>query len=455
MDADRHKEKRLVEDATAIYRAGLRAVQADRLLREVDWRSWAPREMRAYDRVQVVGMGKATMALAGEVEAQLGDRLGRGVVVVPDGHPATFPDDLERPRRIAVLTSSHPVPDARSVAAADRLLDEVRSCTPKDLLLVLISGGGSSLCAGFAGEITLDDALETYRLLLESGVDIHAMNTVRKHLTTIGGGRLAAAAGRSDVLALVVSDVVGDDLSVIASGPTVPDATTAAEAVDVLRRCGIWEIVPDRVRTHLMAVEDDNALETPDAESNVFERVHTKLLGTNRRALDAAAREADSRGYRTTIRSHELIGEAREVGARLARETTAAAESVSTRGSGRCLLWGGETTVTVKGAGTGGRNQELALSAAVALEGARGPLLLLSAGTDGRDGPTPAAGAYATVNVAARARRKGLEPEAYLHRNDSYRFWKEMGGLVTTGPTHTNVMDLQVGLVHHGDRTLT
>ncbi|MEX0822429.1 MAG: DUF4147 domain-containing protein [Rhodothermales bacterium] len=442
----------LIGDAEAIFRAGLRAVQADRLLADVDWISWAHRKLSDYDRVIVVGMGKASMALAGEIERRLGDRTTSGFVAVPEGHPDSFPSELSRPHRIAVMESAHPVPDDRSVQAARRMLDVAASCGPEDLLLVLISGGGSSLCTDFAGDISLSEAQDTFHLLLESGADIRAVNTVRKHLSRIGGGRLAVAAGGTDVLALVVSDVVGDDLSVIASGPTVPDPTTAKDAVAVLRQFDLWEAVAPSVRTHLSDVMEDSSLETPDAGSGYFKRVRTELLGTNRLALEACAREAGRRGYAVEIRSSELIGEARDVGRDLVGDLLEA------KGK-RCLLWGGETTVTVTGDGRGGRNQELALSAALALEGAARPVVLLSGGTDGRDGPTPAAGGVVTDRTAGEAREGGIEPEAYLARNDAYHFLKRAGGLeqaggvqragglLITGPTHTNVMDLQVGIV--------
>ncbi len=444
MDESNTAKIRRIRDTHAIFSAGLRAVQADRLFRDVAWRSWAPRDIRTYERVVVAGMGKASMALAGEVEAQLGDRLDAGVAVVPSGHPKTFPDDLRRPDRIELLEAAHPVPDQRSVAAARRILETARACAPDDLLLVLISGGGSALCADFEGAVTLEEAQETFRLLLESGADIHAINTVRKHISRIGGGRLAAAAGGSDVLTLVVSDVVGDDLSVIASGPTVPDPTTADEALEVLRRFQLWRSVPPGVRRHLEAVRSDASLETPDAASGVFDRVRTKLLGTNRIALAAAAAEAERLGYAVEVVSHEVTGEAKNVGRSMAQRVLESGERT-------CQLWGGETTVVVRGDGKGGRNQELALAAAITLEGGGRPVVLLSGGTDGRDGPTPAAGAFATDETAVRARRARIEPEHYLERNDSYRFWKQVGGLVTTGPTHTNVMDLQVAIVGGGE----
>jgi hydroxypyruvate reductase len=441
-DASTPMERRIA-DAHLIFRAGLDAVRADRLLEDVGWRAWTPRPMPSYQRVVVVAIGKASMGLAGAIEAQLGERLGGGVAIVPHGHPSTFPPGLPRPNRIELLEAGHPVPDVQSVAAARRALRDARACGPDDLLLVLISGGGSALCTDFEDGIMLEDAQATFLLLLESGADIHAVNTVRKHLSRIGGGRLAAAAD-ADILALVVSDVVGDDLSVIASGPTVPDPTTASDAVDVLHRFEIWDSVPAAVRHHLELVRSDASLETPGADAPVFDRVRTEILGTNRRALAAAAAEAERLGYHATIVAHDVTGEASEIGVKMARAALDAA------GHRRCLIWGGETAVTVRGSGSGGRNQELALAASIELEEGRTPVVLLSGGTDGRDGPTPAAGACATELTAVHARQEGVDPKDHLERNDSYHFWKRAGGLVVTGPTHTNVMDVQVAIVGTG-----
>ncbi len=431
----------LVADAQAIFRAAVRGAQADVLLTQTPWTTWAPKSLDQYRRVVVAGMGKAAMAMAGMVEQQLGERVAEGAVVVPHGHTQTPPPHCPPPRRIEVLEAGHPVPDEHSVRAARHILSLAEACADHDLLLVLISGGGSSLCADFEPPVTLADAQCTFRLLLESGADIHQINTVRKHLSRIGGGRLAQAAAPADVLALVISDVVGDDLSVIASGPTVPDPTTFAEAIAVLRRYDLWHRVPASVRVRLEAGVTDPSLETPKPADPRFARVVTRLIGTNRRALEAAADEARQRGYSVRIVTDRLTGEAREVAVRL---VTALREGREDRPV--CLLWGGETTVTVRGSGRGGRNQELALAAALAMDGWEAEAVLLSGGTDGRDGPTDAAGAWATPDTASRARTCGMDPQAYLDNNDAYTFFKALDQLLFTGPTHTNVMDVQVGL---------
>jgi len=431
----------LVADAQAIFRAAVRGAQADVLLTQTPWTTWAPNPLDQYRRVVVAGMGKAALAMAGMVEQQLGEQIAEGAVVVPHGHTQTPPPHCPPPRRIEVLEAGHPVPDEHSVQAARRILALAEDCAEDDLLLVLISGGGSSLCADFEPPVTLADAQQTFRLLLESGADIHQINTVRKHLSRIGGGRLARAAAPADVLALVISDVVGDDLSVIASGPTVPDPTTFAEAIAVLRRYDLWHRVPESVRVRLEAGVTDPSLETPKPADPRFARVVTRLIGTNRRALEAAADEARQRGYSVRIVTDRLTGEAREVAPRL---VTALRNVRDDRPV--CLLWGGETTVTVRGSGRGGRNQELALAATLAMEGWDAEAVLLSGGTDGRDGPTDAAGAWATPDTAARAHACGMDPRAYLDNNDAYTFFKALDQLLFTGPTHTNVMDVQVGL---------
>lgn len=428
---DMSTANRLESDANEIFSAALRAVQADRLIGDSDWMSWSPRGLPDYDRIVVVGMGKASMALAGEVERALGDRINHGFVVVPHGHPQTYPFRLHRPRAIEVIEAGHPIPDEGSMRAARRMLEEAERCGSADLLLVLISGGGSALCADFGGDITLDDAGETFDLLLASGADIHDINTVRKQISRIGGGRLAAAAGETDVLALVVSDVVGDDLSIIASGPTVPNDSSSEDALHVLERFDLVRRIPERVRRLI----EDGGLGR--AEERDFAQVETRLLGSNRQALEAAAGRAAEMGYDVEVVTRELTGEAREAGTEMASHAAEAAP-------GRCHLWGGETTVTVRGDGKGGRSQELALAAAIGLAGLDRTATVLSAGTDGRDGPTDAAGAVATNETVAAARESGLDPLEFLERNDSYHFWDQLGGHIVTGPTHTNVMDIQV-----------
>lgn len=438
MDVFQHIEA----DAVAIFNAALRGVQADTLLAHVDWRTRASRPLDEYHRVQVVGLGKASLAMGSVLEQHLGAVLTGGMLVVPHGYAKTLPARFRPPARLEVREAGHPIPDAASVEAAEAVLALAEACAEDDLLIVLLSGGGTALCSTFVAPLSLDDAQQTFELLLKAGADVHEMNTVRKHLSRVGGGRLARAAVPAEVVAFAVSDVVGDELSVIASGPTVPDPTTFAEARAVLNRYGLWTRIPAAVKDVIEAGEADAALETPKSGDAVFQRVHTDLLGSNRLALEAARDEAVHRGYKVEILATDQTGEARVAAREQIGEALGYPEHTSV-----CLLWGGETTVTVTGHGKGGRNQEWALAAALALDGVPHTVVALSGGTDGRDGPTDAAGAWATPATAPQARQRGLDPEVYLDDNNAYAFFHTIHQLLRTGPTHTNVMDIQVVLL--------
>lgn len=432
----------LVDDAQSIFRAGIREVQAPTLLGDADASDWAPRPLSTYDTVRVVGMGKAALAMAGVVEERLGDRVEDGCVVVPETYPSTYPEAFPDPAIVDVVEGGHPVPTTGSVRGARRVLAQAEDATAGDLLLVLISGGGTALSTLPAGALELPDLKRVYHQLLAAGVDIHRMNAVRKHLTQVGGGQLAQQAQPAHVASLIISDVVGNDLSVIASGPTVPDPSTFEDAMRVLYEKELWHDVPVSVRTHLAAGGRGHRPETPGAGAECFEQTTNTLLGTNQTALDAARAEAEARGYEVATVQDGVEGEARAVGRAHAQSMIDATPS-----SPICWLWGGETTVTVTGDGTGGRNQEVALGGALALEGAPDPAVLLSGGTDGIDGPTDAAGAWATPETIGAARDAGRDPEEHLDNNDSYSLFDALDQLVRTGPTHTNVMDLHLGLV--------
>ncbi|MCL5269503.1 MAG: DUF4147 domain-containing protein [bacterium] len=454
-----------IQDAQFIFAEAVRAVQAPRLMERLAEHPFL-RPPGPAGAVRVIGAGKAAMAMGAQaewqVESALGRPVGEGLVVVPEGYRATYPAGEPIPRRIEVTEGGHPVPNAAGAAAARRTLNLAVRCRAGDLLLVLISGGGSSLWSAFAEGISLEDARATFRLLLRSGAAIAEFNCVRKHLTAIGGGRLGAAAGAARVLTLAISDVVGDDPAVIASGPTVPDPTTFADARAVLERYHLWESLPGPVAAHLSRGLAEPALETPKPgggavgggahEGAAIGERDLVLLANNRRALEAARAAAVKLGYRAVIAPEPVTGEAREAGRALARAAmmTARQAGVAAGGGPCCLIWGGETTVTVRGDGKGGRNQELALAAALELEAAgdagRG-IALLSGGTDGVDGPTDAAGAWVTAETAAEARRRGFSPEAALENNDAYPLLDRLGTLLKPGPTHTNVMDVQVAVV--------
>ena len=431
-----------VEDARAIFSAAVERVQADRLLDGSGPDDWAPASPGAYDKIRVVGMGKAAMAMAGVVENRYPDRVVGGTVVVPEGYPAALPERLPTPSDVQVLEGGHPLPTQGSVRAARRILDQGDTMEEEGVLLVLVSGGGTALATLPVDALDLPDLKTTYHRLMEAGVPIYPANAVRKHLTKLGGGRLARDVAPATVAALVVSDVPGDDVSVIASGPTVPDPSTYEDAMQVLYRHDLWHDVPTAVRDHLAAGARGRRPETPTEGDSCFDTVKTALVGSNDDALDAARSAAEARGYDVQVVERNVEGEAHEVGRDHVRAMLDAASDSPT-----CLLWGGETTVTVTGSGTGGRNQEVALGAALALDEIDQSAVLLSGGTDGIDGPTDAAGAWATPETAEDGRAAGCDPEIHRKENDAYPFFDAVDQLLRPGPTHTNVMDLHVGIV--------
>jgi len=393
----------------------------------------------------VLGAGKAGGAMAQAVEALWpADAPLSGLVVTRYGHVPPRPAGV--PPRIEVVEASHPVPDAAGLAAAQRMLDLARGLTPDDLVLCLISGGGSALLTLPAEGLTLEDKQRINRQLLASGAGIVEMNCVRKHLSRIKGGRLAAACAPARVVTLTISDVPGDDPSVIASGPTVPDATTCAQALDILRRYGIG--VPEAVGRQLQ----QGALETPKPGDPAFAGHEVHLIATPQQSLEAAAQAARRAGLPAHILSDELEGESREAG----KMHAALARAVARRGqpfARPCvILSGGETTVTVRpqpeGAarGRGGRAGEFCLGLALALQGQDG-VWGLAADTDGIDGVEDNAGAFVTPDTLARASGAGLRVQDHLDRNDAYRFFSALGDLLVTGPTHTNVNDFRALLV--------
>ncbi len=437
------KASTLEKDARAIFDASVRRVQADRLLDANATSEWAPRSLDEYDAVRMVGVGKAAMAMAGVAEPILNGQIEEGIAVVPAGYPARYPASLPSPETIEVVEGGHPLPTDASGRAGRRLLEHAQALGVGDLLLVAVSGGGTALSSRPVSSVDMVDLRTTYHCLLTAGVPIGPANVVRKHLTQVGGGQLARAAHPAHVGALVVSDVVGDELPVIASGPTVPDPSTHKDAMQVLYRYDLWHEVPESVREHLAAGARGSRPETPGSGEDCFETARTRLVGSNDTAAAAARTAAEDLGYSVRAVRSGVEGEARRVGKRQAETLIEAAVQAPT-----CWVWGGETTVTVTGDGTGGRNQELALGAALTLEGASGNVVLLSGGTDGIDGPTDAAGAWATPGTGPEARAAGCNPRDHLDRNDAYPLFDTLGQLFRTGPTHTNVMDVQVGLVH-------
>jgi glycerate 2-kinase len=382
--------------------------------------------------VIVLGCGKAGAAMAAAAEAQLGDRIRGGLVVVKDGWRAAT-------RRVELVAAGHPVPDARGEAAAVRLLELARTAGPDELVLCLISGGGSALTPAPVPPITLAEKQALTRLLLASGATINELNAVRKHLSAFKGGQLARAASPARVLTLALSDVIGDPLDVIASGPTAPDPTTFADALAVLEARGVTERTPGAILQRLRAGADGGIEETPKPGDPLFARVTNVVIGNNALVIDAAARAARAVGYAPHVLTRALEGEARDVArevVRRARELRAPA----------CLIAGGETTVTVRGPGRGGRCQEFALAAARAIRG-DSALTVLAAGTDGTDGPTDAAGGLVDGQTVARAAAAGMDAAAALADNDANALLSASGDLVVSGPTDTNLADLYLALL--------
>jgi glycerate-2-kinase len=390
-----------------------------------------------YERLVVVGAGKASAAMAHAIEPVLGRHLEGGLVVVKHGHGVPT-------KRIAVVEAGHPLPDRAGVTASRRIKQLVTGLTARDLLIVLLSGGASSLMAAPVSGVTLAEKQRVTGQLLRCGAGIAEINTVRKHLSNLKGGRLAALSDAT-ILTLILSDVIGDDLSAIGSGPTAPDPTTYSDAVKCLRRYGLWASVPPSVRRHLIRGVDKNLTETPKPGATLFRRVQHEIIGNNATALTSLTATARSAGLQT-VRLPPYINEARNAGAQMGALARLILKGQRPWRRPCCLIAGGETTVTVTGSGKGGRAQEFALAAARAVAGLRG-VYVAAVATDGTDGPTDAAGALVSGETWNRAKRIGLDLAAALSRNDSYRALKRLNCHITTGPTGTNVNDLYVLLV--------
>ena len=393
----------------------------------------------AYRNIYVIGAGKASAAMAACVERLLRQRIRGGLVNVKYGH-------LAKLRRIELNECGHPVPDENGVRGAGRIAGIARQAGADDLLICLISGGASALMALPAPPVTLAQKQATTKLLLACGANIHEMNAVRKHISAVKGGQLSRLAAPATVLALMLSDVIGDDLDVIGSGPTAPDRSTFAGAQGILQKYGLLERVPAAVRQRIEAGARGEIPETPKPGDRIFERTENLIVGSNRLAVDAAAQAARKLGFNTLVLSTRIQGETREVArvhGAIAQEILASGRPVKPPA---CVISGGETTVTLRGDGLGGRNQEFALAAAIDLAGCQ-PVVVLSGGTDGTDGPTDAAGAIADGATVERAARLGLDARRFLDNNDSYHFFQPLGDLLVTGPTGTNVMDVRLLLV--------
>lgn len=423
------------------YRAVLKAARLERNCLHI---AGAVYDLETFQRIVVVGAGKATSRMAMAIEKLLGARISAGLIIVKDGHKAQL--DI-----IRQLEASHPVPNQAGVDGTQEILHMAQLADEDTLFICLISGGASALLVAPADGVTLADKQEVTSLLLNSGASIEELNAVRKHLSAVKGGRLAQAAFPARIVTLILSDVIGDRLDVIASGPTAQDGATFAEAWAVLERYRLQQKIPLRVVHHLQQGMAGKVNETVKSGDACLRKINNVIVGGISLALDAAKEKSQQLGIDAEIINAALQGEARDAAGFLA-QTARSTLSKMQADERRCLLSGGETTVTVTGTGMGGRNQELALAFAIEIEGQHG-ISLLSAGTDGSDGPNDAAGAMVNGNTAAQARPLGMEPVQYLADNDSYHFFQKFdvcSGAQThliTGPTGTNVMDIQIMLL--------
>jgi glycerate 2-kinase len=414
-------------------------IEKDRLWIRIEENSEKNFDLNTFHKIFLVGTGKASNSMAKAVEEIFGDRMTKGVVTTKYGHLLPL-------KKTEIIEAGHPIPDQKGYEGAKKIQGLLKKSGPKDLVIFILSGGGSALLPFPADGIELKEKQEMTQLLLDCGADIKEINTIRKHISRMKGGWLTRWAYPSTVIGFILSDVVGDQLDVIGSGPTVPDPSTFEEALEILKKYDLLNEIAPSIQKHLILGKEGKVEETPKPGDVVFERVYNSLIGSNILALRAAEKEATSLGLNTLILSSSIEGETREA----SRFHTAIAKEVISSGNPipkpACILSGGETTVTIKGNGLGGRNQEFALTGALEISGIE-KVVLLSGGTDGTDGPTDASGAMVDHTTVHRAKSMGLDPKAHLENNDAYPFFQKLGDLLITGPTHTNVMDVRILLV--------
>ncbi len=394
-----------------------------------------------FRKLILIGCGKAASLMSKAIEANLGDLLAGGIIVTKYGHSMGG----DRNSKIITYEAGHPLPDENGLKAAKDIVGVLKEADKNTLVICLISGGGSALLVAPYRGISLTDKQDVTGLLLKAGADIYELNTVRKHISAVKGGRLAEAAQPAAIISLILSDVIGDRLDMIASGPTAPDKTTYNDAYNVIQKFKLEDRLPASVAEVIGKGIRGLMPETPKHDDLVFQSVRNIIIGSNKIATDAARKAAELLEYKTTVISNELSGEASIVARELARKAFALKKTLNS-GDKACLISGGETTVTVRGNGKGGRNTELALVFGMEIKGLSG-ITFLSAGTDGTDGATDAAGAFVDGQTVAKAARAGLDAWEYLNNNDSYTFFSRTGDLFITGPTGTNVMDIQIILL--------
>lgn len=430
------------EQLLAIFQAAVGAVRPDQaIMRHVqikDHKLWAGGKEFDLDKgvIRVIGAGKGAAPMAQAIEKLLGSRITEGLAVVKYGHTLQLGS-------INLAEASHPVPDAKGEKAAQEILAIARQCKPNDLLICLFTGGASALLPAPAHGLTLEDIQQTTSLLLASGASIEEVNAIRKHLSDLSGGQLALAANGASVLSIIVSDVIGDSLEAIASGPTAPDSSTFKQCMEIIEKYGLVGQLTPGVSERLEAGLKGRIPETPKPGNPCFDKVTNIIVASNGQALTAAAEKAEEMGFMVEKRAEPMMGEASEIAKELVERAKVISRHLKRGEKPVCLLAGGETTVTLAGEGLGGRNQEMALTAAIELENTEN-IEALFAGTDGTDGPTDATGGFA-FNTSA-AKMEGLA-QTYLASHDSYHALKKSEDLLVTGPTLTNVMDMAILLV--------
>jgi glycerate-2-kinase len=441
------KDYDLKELGLKIVNSAIQAVKPDRLIQKkvvlkanhltIEKQTF---DLDKFEKIFIVGTGKASALMAREMENLLKDRIFYGVVCVKYGHSAPC-------RKVRIQEAAHPVIDENGLQATAQILQTVKGAGEKDLVICLLSGGGSALLEYLPEGISLQDLQTVFKLLLESGANIEEMNVVRRHLSQVKGGQLAREIYPATCLSLILSDVIGDPLESIASGPTAPDPSTFQDAWEILDKYKLTDRLPETIHQHLEAGLQRKIEDTVKAGDPVFDKVHNFIIGSNLGSLKAAEKTARSAGFNTLILNTRIQGEAREI----ARVCAAIAQELNDREIPlklpACVLMGGETTVTIRGKGKGGRNQELALAAMMAMKNVKADYLIVSCGTDGTDGPTDAAGGFASSEILGNAEKLGLNPAKFLEQNNAYPFLEKTSGLIKTGPTGTNVMDIIAVLV--------
>ena len=440
--------KKLREDAISLFYAGIEAALPCNLIPNIilleeniltisgingTSKSF---DLNNYNKIKIIGAGKASTSMAYEVEKILDNKIDEGLVITK----YNFRSKL---KRMQTLEASHPLPGNNGIEASKKIVEICKNAKEDDLIINLISGGASSLLPFPADNITLEDKIQTTKILLNAGATIQELNTVRKHISAIKGGQLAKYVYPATIISLIISDVIGDQLDVIGSGLTVPDPTTFEDSWNVVIKYKLENKIPHSVKNHLRDGIDGKVPETPKPGNPIFNNVHNLIIGNNELALSAIKIAAEGKGYNAKIISSTMEGEAKDTGkfiAQIAKEHSLLVEEPV------CLIFGGETTVTVTGNGKGGRNQELCLSTAIEIDGIKN-IIFLSGGSDGNDGQTEAAGAICSGQTVQRAKGLGLDTLQFLNINDSYNFFNKMEDLIITGATKTNVMDIQIMLI--------